>query len=166
MSEKSQSSVAEATSTNYFKQAQQALESANNSPCVFRNPSSIESLTAPSPAGSLIEQFDSTATPQSADDAASDTSINIETSNSSNQAFSQQGSNNTSKLSFDPNSSSFKFRRHSSQSSLNLPLNLQINNPNSNGNATVSPLTIAGNNTATNNFTSTDRVCSVMIKLY
>lgn len=150
----------------------------------FRNPNSIESFTAPSPAGSLIEQFDATTTPLSHDDA-SDTSINIDNSNSGSQNL-----NFISKSSsFDSNNSNFRFRRHSSQSSINLPLNLQINNNGSgngnslngisNTNSLVSPLTLSSSSNLNNsngnqngningnnvNFANTERVCSVIKRI-
>lgn len=123
---------------------------------VFRNPNSIESFTAPSPAGSFNDQFDTNTpatTPLSVDDN-SDT--NNQESNSNSQASFQ-----VNKLSQAFDNPNFRFRRHSSQSSLNLPLNLQINNNNSSATNLVSPLTMTGSFSNLSSSSNPERVCSV-----
>lgn len=155
-------------------------------PPPLSNPMSIESMVVASPAGSL-EQFDITSTPLSVDEATSDTSLlsidaTTTTSTNSGTTINQLGGGllsqtpKTTQSSFDPNSPSFRFRRHSSQSSLvNLPLNLNINNsggssnngggggPNS-GSGTpstglISPLTVTAATSAVNG--NPERICSV-----
>ncbi|CAF0999177.1 unnamed protein product [Brachionus calyciflorus] len=136
-------------------------ETLSQSDSVFRNPNSIESFTAPSPAGSLIEQFDNNTmatTPLSVDDNSDMT--NTESSSNSQATFSQVNL----KLSQSFDNPNFRFRRHSSQSSINLPLNLQINNNNNSSSTNlVSPLTLTSSFTnlnSTSNFTNPERVCS------
>jgi hypothetical protein len=67
-------SISSDVSTNILTNSNASCSSLSSSSMqLFRNSNSIESLTVPSPAGSL-EQFDLTATPLSVDDGVSNTS--------------------------------------------------------------------------------------------
>lgn len=152
-----------AESSNYFylnngKIKKNDPNETNSQPdSIFRNPNSIESFTAPSPAGSFNDQFDTNTpatTPLSLDDN-SDT--NNQESNPSSQASLQ-----VNKLSQAFDNPNFRFRRHSSQSSLNLPLNLQVSNNNSTATNLVSPLTVTGSFSNISSSSNPDRVCSVI----
>lgn len=63
----------------------------------------------------------------------------------------------------DTNSPSFRFRRHSSQSSLNLPISNMNNNNTNNTASLISPLTLAsaGAFSGSSNSLNNERVCSV-----
>ena len=111
------------------------------------------SMESPSPAGS-IEQYEAAVTPLSPDD---DMEGNREAClSTSGGGTGPSGARFESLL----NNPSFKFRRHSSQSSLNMPVNLSVNMSSGPGSASGS-LTLLPTTGSLSSTTLTERICSV-----